>query len=1563
MTSPIASSPTPTPPPTQNRRPTTTLRPAAQPGVVLPTRTSSQTVVFTALPQGVSAPGSAVARLSVFISPQLTFVANTPASKPTLVGFPDWVNWPNTLRQAGSNPFTVAVNGQPVTSAVPDLTVLRPDIWAAIFDPVKTRVDYFVADDFSQTTPTSYRALAVHDFLLNTVYGPMTSAMNTDPSQATLTINGTTTSGPGKGQVKVVGQPTAAGTAFGYLQNPPDEFADVLAFHTTPRIPLVDGAPPALVPPVYDFHQTLSALHGYPELLPMLGLVVTFDLTLPDSIASSPDSIMVTVKPNWTPVGPKGTYVVLPTLTDPSTFLPQAAGPDYAGGLLEFNRGPGNSPIAVVDYDIDAACENLDAYRKKVTSAAIAKAPSGPATLQLTLPSLRSVGPTLIWDTWGDEASDLASPPTMNLAYLAKRQAAIAKNILAYVADPSIALQPLYQEDITRGWRWDVLRDDVSGLHPQSLHWQVGSYRFGVDQDIEYTSPRPVEGFVSPSATTGPAPAGSAASGSNDPAFLVHEAIARWDGWGLAAPTPFSVIGSDGTIAESGGNPVTTYSDNGHMNGQISATFTRATGQSARARQRPAAGLHRAAAAALRADVRVQGAGRRPQRLVDLPARSDPGRLPRLAVRPASAMGADPASTGRADVLAHCRRGSLDRRAPRRRHQSADRQLPVAVPAQGARVAGRAAGRPRHLRRPARPDPYAAVVGLRRREHRDTARPRLGHRSDRQCRQCDPAAPDGRRPAGDGRHLATRLRRPRVGHRRAGPAVSRHPDSSTGRRADDGQHLPHLRHDLAIPRTVVTCPRRRLAGDAGQVADGGSRGVQPGGPPISLIPRCKCAGSHLVDPPGNPDDGRDPDHGRHAGIGLRAGLEQHPALHGREGIRPHLLDAWRCGRRFHRSRVRDRRAESDHSGHHHSGSSTRFCVRLSPLPSPPSSPSHAGPTTPSWNSPTRTTGWTRRPPSAVTFTASWTDHSDTTTNAHPDTDLTVHTQGSLVAEVTQAYRDTVGRTRYFPYLPAAVSDPTVAVAEPAGTSPFGQITTVPDRPDQTDPVYPSLSALHRIGDTKHHLVTYSAMATSRFGKYFGRTSTVTLGVTKLRAGHGQGVGEPVPTILNAGGFDPGLLTVTLPAALDTPPYPVPRSLFTLDGANGTIALSSADASVQRPTSLPTTSGRTAGIETVRLSGTPLQVTWVPTDTRADPNNDRQEHILNTATPPPLKVVKVAAAWRSATTGSPTTPTGLRYTRSGNILRIYLERPWYVSGNDELVGVIANPPATDSVPAAGDATIIGFDPISVSSHLARPPYPQGQLAFTGAVATASTGVGDLKVWGYQPEYDPATNLWYADIELDLTEPPPPGFFVRLWLVRYQPYSIEGSALSSPTLVTFAQPVPDRSVTVVRNRNALTVTVSGPGYYGWRSVPASTGFPGTAPTLQDDGNPDAAHPNSDGRGSRETSTMIVEVQKYDTAGGRSGDFAWTTVPASTTRLTPTFSEDSAGGGNPIVDWTGHTIDLPTGAGPYRLRISELDYYPYSSAGLPKAVDTTLRRPFVAHLPLGDQNTGPAVDFNGK
>lgn len=175
----------------------------------------------------------------------------------------------------------------------------------------------------------------------------------------------------------------------------------------------------------------------------------------------------------------------------------------------------------------------------------------------------------------------------------------------------------------------------------------------------------------------------------------------------------------------------------------------------------------------------------------------------------------------------------------------------------------------------------------------------------------------------------------------------------------------------------------------------------------------------------------------------------------------------------------------------------------------------------------------------------------------------------------------------------------------------------------------------------------------------------------------------------------------------------------------------------------------------------------------------------------------------------------------------------------------------------------------------------------------------------------------------------------------------------TLVTFAQPVPDRSVSVVpAGGNSIKVTVSGPGYYGWRPIPTGQLFGAATTTVQDLANQYAPHPNSRGRaGTPTTSTMIVEVQAYDESGGRSGDFAWTTIAGHTYRLTPTFPAARGGsGGSPIVEWTtaGGGIELPSQS-QLRLRISELDYYRYADEGLPAAVNTNQRRPFVAHIPV--------------
>ena len=696
----------------------------------------------------------------------------------------------------------------------------------------------------------------------------------------------------------------------------------------------------------------------------------------------------------------------------------------------------------------------------------------------------------------------------MNLAYLAKRQAAIAKNILNHVADPSTALSPLYQEDITRGWRWDVLRDDVPGLHPQSLHWQVGSYRFGADQDIEYSSPRPIEGFVSPSATTGPAPGGSDASDSPDPAFLVHEAIARWDGWGLAAPTPFSVIGSDGTIAESGGNPVTTYSDDGHMNGQISATFTvppanqRVVGNDRLLGYTglPPLRFGRTYGYKVRS---VDLSGWSISQLDPIPAeyhgslsvphqRWEPIRPPQVVPTSSLTVGEGVLTVVLRDDGTTPPTGNSRWLFPPQVHAWLAEQQGALDTADGM------------------PDPtrYATLSAYA--DGSIATLPGIGSDTGPTGNAGNAILPlptGGDPPAtsvtwlpdfaayglaidGLGQQFPVTPTVPPAGVPTTGGTS---PTSvTTSRFLDAWSPAPGGRWPAMLGKLLTVVPEAFSPVEPGSASYLGVRALAPtwstrpatpttaeilimGVTPGSVVELALSSIPHYTDEkafglvPWKPGDAADAPTDLAFVTGALAQITPATTL------------------RVVYATLRPAFAPSFSAEFTQSRTSNDTVVELSD---------------PRYGVDPATT-------SAVTFTASWTDHSDTATNAHPDTDLTVHTQGSLVAEVTQSYLDVVGQTRYFPYPPAAVSDPTIAATAPAGTSPFGQITTVPTYPAQTDPVYPTLSALHRIGDTKHHLVTYSATATSRFGKFFARTSTVTLGVTKLRAGHGQGVGEPL----------------------------------------------------------------------------------------------------------------------------------------------------------------------------------------------------------------------------------------------------------------------------------------------------------------------------------------------------------------------------------------------------------------------------------------------------------------------
>ncbi len=499
-------------------------------------------------------------------------------------------------------------------------------------------------------------------------------------------------------------------------------------------------------------------------------------------------------------------------------------------------------------------------------------------------------------------------------------------------------------------------------------------------------------------------------------------------------------------------------------------------------------------------------------------------------------------------------------------------------------------------------------------------------------------------------------------------------------------------------------------------------------------------------------------------------------------------------------------------------------------------------------------------------------------------------------------------------------------------------------PPSANPLTTFPGVVHNIGDTLHHLVDYTATASSRFAEFFTVTKDVTFsGVTPLEVDP-LGI-DPASVVLLVG-------MTELAASTDGGA----TGDYVLDSEHGTITLTSAS---------------NAGVS-LSLTYIPIhQVSGIPFPI----------HILSSAAPKAPKVVRVTPAWtNNGPDGDPS--SGITYSRIGGYIRVYLERPWYSTGAGELLGVVgldqSKLDGLSRLPSGvspSQVTLMGLDPISVSSlDQAYPIVPSDfgatatvpPVPFRSAYASppelpVSPGGTQMQIWPYAVQFDPVSNNWYADVNIGVgsaIDGPPPGYFVRLALVRFQPYSIDGAEISSVVLATFAQPVPDRfvSVTEVASsalRTQVTVEVSGTGYYGWRPPD-----PKSAGTQIDNDNLYAPHPFSPNSGGRQaSSSMVVEVQVQDTTHGLSGELSWVQAPG----FPPVMLSSQSFSGSNEVSWALHTtsgrldapINLPFAIGSpnrMRLRISELDYYPFlGTTPTPAAVNTTFRRPFVAFIPI--------------
>jgi hypothetical protein len=279
-------------------------------------------------------------------------------------------------------------------------------------------------------------------------------------------------------------------------------------------------------------------------------------------------------------------------------------------------------------------------------------------------------------------------------------------------------------------------------------------------------------------------------------------------------------------------------------------------------------------------------------------------------------------------------------------------------------------------------------------------------------------------------------------------------------------------------------------------------------------------------------------------------------------------------------------------------------------------------------------------------------------------------------------------------------------------------------------------------------------------------------------------------------------------------------------------------------------------------------------------------------------------------------------RKGGGLRVYLERPWFSSGDGELLGVIlASTPGvpTERVAAAGPGakvtgtvqartsrtkvqavrpqmqakpqvmakgviaappvpellrphvTLWGMDPLWRAGTIATPEYP-----LPGDFALAEETLGGLSIpelpdtraftaVGHRPEYDEERGLWFCDVEIDPHDAYFP--FVRLALARFQPVSVQGAHLSKVVTADFIQLAPDRTVSMTFNRSNLreiNVTVSGASYV----QAAAGGGPGVVEVALETRN--LALPEEVGWTAVPNASVVLGAQRV--AKAEPGNFIW-------------------------------------------------------------------------------------------
>jgi hypothetical protein len=309
-------------------------------------------------------------------------------------------------------------------------------------------------------------------------------------------------------------------------------------------------------------------------------------------------------------------------------------------------------------------------------------------------------------------------------------------------------------------------------------------------------------------------------------------------------------------------------------------------------------------------------------------------------------------------------------------------------------------------------------------------------------------------------------------------------------------------------------------------------------------------------------------------------------------------------------------------------------------------------------------------------------------------------------------------------------------------------------------------------------------------------------------------------------------------------------------------------------------------------------------------------------------------------------------RWGNVLRVYLDRPWYSSGEGELLGVVLWPDWTCQVPERLSHSVTAWakDPL----WRTNPTYATPDAAHFPLAVDVGTGLRlervreggggapaaedplavepyPVTVAGHEPHFDAERGLWYCDVEIHAGPSYTP--FVRLALCRYQRRSIASLELSQVVVCDYAQLHPKRTVTVIRepdDPDLVNLAVRGRTYEGAKG-------------------PDDFDPHHDWRGSE------VEVTIERRTGEELDDeLAWEPADDPTIEILPDGGFDPSAelapgeerAFEPKLRWSGR-VRLPAerAAGEFRIVVREFERYArVAPAGEPALVPYRLGRRLV-------------------